>query len=136
MRRATPWIVFAASAAAGAFRPVPRALPPALHSLVASRAIAEAAGPDRDVRPEAAGPDRNVRRYGGLAAVSALSYVGYLACSQVLDATLVGAFGVTRSGSADAFGPFVTLLGLSAPLPYPSLSPQDIGLSLYPFATL
>ena len=44
--------------------------------------------------------------------VASAAFVGYLSGSQFLDLALVQALGVDRSASADAFAPFVTLLGL------------------------
>ena len=43
--------------------------------------------------------------------VSAAFFV-YVIGSEILDRTLVNIFGVTRSSKSDAFGPFITLLGL------------------------
>ena len=44
--------------------------------------------------------------------VVSTSFVMYVVGSEVLDRTLVGIFGISRTSQSDAFGPFITLLGL------------------------
>ena len=48
----------------------------------------------------------------GVSLTTTVAISGYLAGSRLLDEVLVQTLDITRSQSADAFGPFVTLLGL------------------------
>lgn len=57
----------------------------------------------------AAVPSRRLLRIGGVAVAS---YVIYALGSDVLNGLMVAGLGIPRSRSAEAFGPFVTLLGL------------------------
>lgn len=58
------------------------------------------------------GGNHEWQRAIGLSTVTTAAVGGYLGGSRLLDATLVRTLGIDRSGSAHAFGPFVTLLGL------------------------
>ena len=100
-----------AATAALAVRSTPHAL--ALHTAARRHdAVTLTASKAETPRAESNTQLSSGLRLAGLSAWVVGSFSAYIYGSQLLNTVLVGSLGIARANSADAFGPFVTLLGL------------------------